>query len=199
MTTPIRWLNNYSKTYLENGYLVNGQTAEERLKFIAQTAEKILEKPGFADKFYEYMAKGFYSLSSPIWSNFGLERGLPISCFGSYLGDTMGDILFAQAEVGMMSKFGGGASGYFGALRPRGSVITDNGTSSGAVHFMQLFETLVDVVSQGSVRRGHFSPYLPLEHPDAKEFLKIGTEGNPIQKLTHGVTVTDKWLNEMIA
>lgn len=111
----------------------------------------------------------------------------------------MGDILFAQAEVGMMSKFGGGASGYFGALRPRGSAITDNGTSSGAVHFMQLFETLVDVVSQGSVRRGHFSPYLPLEHPDAKEFLKIGTEGNSIQKLTHGVTVTNAWLEEMIA
>lgn len=176
MTTPIRWLNDYSRTYLENGYLVNGQTAEGRLQFIAETAEKILKKPGFAEKFYGYMAKGFYSLSSPIWSNFGLERGLPISCFGSYIGDTMGDILFAQAEVGMMSKFGGGASGYFGALRPRGSAITDNGTSSGAVHFMQLFETLVDVVSQGSVRRGHFSPYLPLEHPDAKEFLKIGTE-----------------------
>ena len=195
---PIRWLNDYSKIYLENGYLVNGQTAEERLQFIAEKAEKILNKPGFAEKFYTYMAKGYYSLSSPIWSNFGLERGLPISCFGSYIGDTMGDILYTQAEVGMMSKYGGGASGFFGALRPRGSVITDNGHSSGAVHFMQLFETLVDVVSQGSVRRGHFSPYLPLEHPDAKEFLKIGTEGNTIQKLTHGVTVTDKWIQEMI-
>lgn len=194
----IRWLNDYSKIYLENGYLVNGQTAEDRLYFIAQTAEKILKKEGFADKFYSYMAKGYYSLSSPIWSNFGLERGLPISCFGSYIGDTMGNIMFTQAEVGMMSKFGGGASGYFGALRPRGSVIKNNWHSSGAVHFMQLFETLVDVVSQGSVRRGHFSPYLPLEHPDAKEFLKIGTEWNPIQKLTHWVTVTDKWLQEMV-
>lgn len=194
----IRWLNDYSKVYLENGYLVNGQTTEERLSFIAESAEKILKKPGFAEKFYSYMAKGYYSLSSPIWSNFWLERGLPISCFGSYIGDTMGNIMFTQAEVGMMSKFGGGASGYFGALRPRGSVIKDNWHSSGAVHFMQLFETLVDVVSQGSVRRGHFSPYLPLEHPDAKEFLKIGTEWNPIQKLTHGVTVTDKWLQEMV-
>ncbi|MBB1564472.1 ribonucleoside-diphosphate reductase subunit alpha [Candidatus Gracilibacteria bacterium] len=197
--SEIRWLNEYSKVYLENGYLVNGQTVEDRLKFIAKKAEKILKKKGFADKFYDYMCKGFYSLSSPIWSNFGLDRGLPISCFGSYIGDTMSDILYTEAEVGMMSKFGGGASGYFGALRPRGSVITNNGYSSGAVHFMQLFETLVDVVSQGSVRRGHFSPYLPVEHPDIKEFLKIGTEGNPIQKLTHGVTVTDKWLEEMVA
>lgn len=197
--SEIRWLNDYSKVYLENWYLVNWQTAEERLRFIAESAEKILKKDGFADKFYNYMCKGYYSLSSPIWSNFGLERGLPISCFGSYIWDTMWKILFTQAEVGMMSKFGGGASGYFGALRPRGSEITNNWHSSGAVHFMQLFETLVDVVSQGSVRRGHFSPYLPLEHPDAKEFLKIGTEWNPIQKLTHGVTVTDKWLKEMVA
>ena len=73
----------------------------------------------------------------------------------------------------MMSKYGGGTSGYFGALRARGPPIKNNGVSSGAVHFMKLFETLIDVVSQGSVRRGHFSPYLPLEHPDAKEFLKI--------------------------
>jgi ribonucleoside-diphosphate reductase alpha chain len=63
---------------------------------------------------------------------------------------------------------------------------------------MQLFETLVDVVSQGSVRRGHFSPYLPVEHEDIMEFLDIGTEGNPIQKLTHAVTVTDKWMEEMV-
>jgi ribonucleoside-diphosphate reductase alpha chain len=88
----------------------------------------------------------------------------------------MGDILFTQAEVGMMSKFGGGCGGYFGDLRPRGATISDNGHSSGAVHFMQLRETLIDVVSQGSVRRGHFAPYLPISHPDIGEFLKIGTE-----------------------
>lgn len=193
----MRWLNEYSKKFLENGYLVNGETAEERIRFIADKAQEILQKPGFSDKFYDYMSKWYYSLSSPIWSNFWLDRWLPISCFWSYIGDTMWNILYTQAEVGMMSKFGGGASGYFWALRERGSEITNNWHSSGAVHFMKLFETLVDVVSQGSVRRGHFSPYLPLEHPDAKEFLKIGTEGNPIQKLTHWVTVTDKWLQEM--
>ena len=64
---------------------------------------------------------------------------------------------------------------------------------------MQLFETMVDVVSQGSVRRGRFSPYLPVEHNDIDEFLDIGTEGNPIQELTHGVTVSDAWMEEMIA
>ena len=104
--SEIRWLNEYSKVYLENWYLVNWQTVEDRLKFIAKKAEKILKKKWFADKFYDYMCKWFYSLSSPIWSNFWLDRGLPISCFGSYIGDTMSDILYTEAEVWMMSKFG---------------------------------------------------------------------------------------------
>ena len=196
---PWYWLNDNSRGFLDRGYLAPGQTAEERIRVIAEAAEKFLGRPGFADKFYDYMGKGWISLASPVWSNFGVKKGLPISCFGSYVADSMGSILYTNAEVGMMSKFGGGCSGYFGDLRERGSSISDNGHSSGSVHFMQLFETLVDVVSQGSVRRGHFSPYLPVEHPDIMEFLDIGTEGNPIQKLTHAVTVTDAWMEEMIA
>lgn len=194
---PWYWLNENSRAFLSRGYLADGQTAEERIRFIADTAERILKQPGFGDRFYEYMGKGWISLASPVWSNFGIKKGLPISCFGSYLPDDMAGILYTQAEVGMMSKYGGGTSGYFGALRARGANISDNGHSSGPVHFMQLMETMVDVVSQGSVRRGSFSPYLPIEHPDILEFLDIGTEGNPIQKLTHGVTVTDAWLQEM--
>lgn len=197
---PWYWLNENSRAFLNRGYLAPDQTAEERIRVIADTAEKYLKRDGFSDKFYEYMSKGWISLASPVWSNFGIKKGLPISCFGSYVGDNMGSILYTNAEVGMMSKFGGGCSGYFGALRERGAKISgDNGYSSGSVHFMQLFETLVDVVSQGSVRRGHFSPYLPAEHPDVMEFLDIGTEGNPIQKLTHGVTVGDEWMESMIA
>ena len=197
-TEPWYWLNEKSQLFLERGYLLPGQTAQDRVTVVAKRAEEILNRPGFADKFTEYFSKGWISLASPVWANYGNARGLPISCFGSYLDDSMASILLTQAEIGMMSKFGGGCSGYFGALRPRGSEISDNGHSSGAVHFMQLFETLVDVVSQGHIRRGHVSPYLPLEHPDVMEFLEIGMEGNPIQKLTHGVTVTDTWLNEMI-
>ncbi len=198
-TAPkITWLNENSRTFLNRGYLTEGVTPEKRIRYIAETAEKILKKKGFADKFYGYMAKGYYSLSTPVWANFGLQKGLPISCFASHISDNMADILYTHAEIGMFSKYGGGTAGYFGDLRGRGTNITDNGVSSGTVHFMQLFETLVDVVSQGSTRRGHFSPYLPLEHPDIEEFLEIGTEGNPIQKLTHGVTVTDAWMQEMI-
>jgi len=195
----MHWLNEHSKLFLSKGYLKNGVTAEERIREIAETAEHILQKEGFAEKFCEYMSRGYFSLASPVWSNFGLTKGFPISCFSSYIGDDMGQILFTQAEVGMMSKYGGGTAGYFGDLRPRGASIKDNGVSSGAVHFMRLFETLSNVISQGSVRRGHFAPYLPLEHKDIHEFLEIGTEGNPIQELTYGVTVTDEWLDDMIA
>jgi len=194
----MQWLNEYSRSFLAKGYLTDGVNPEQRLRFIAEKAEEILRKPGFGQKFFSYLDKGFYSLSSPIWANFGIPKGLPISCFGGHISDSMSSILFAQAEAGMMSKYGGGTSGYFGDLRPRGAPIRFNGSSSGSVHFMQLFEALINVVSQGSTRRGHYSPYLPVDHPDIIEFLDIGTEGNPIQDLTHGVTVTDSWMQQMI-
>src|SRR6056297_1393202 len=192
------WLTEHSRNFLDSGYLTDGVSAEQRIREIADRAEHILKIPGFSDKFYGYMSEGFYSLASPVWSNFGKERGLPISCFGSHIDDDMGNILYTQSEVGMMSKLGGGTSGYFGKIRHRGAAVKNNGQASGAVHIMQLFESMVDVVSQGSVRRGRFSPYLPIDHKDIMEFLEIGTEGNPIQQLTHGVTVTNQWMQEMI-
>ncbi len=192
------WLNENSRKFLAAGYLTEGTSPEERIMEIGQRAEEILQMPGYAKKFYNYMSEGFFSLASPVWSNFGKERGLPISCFGSHIDDDMGNILYTQSEVGMMSKLGGGTSGYFGKLRHRGADIKNNGQASGAVHIMQLFESIVDVVSQGSVRRGRFSPYLPIDHPDIKEFLEIGKEGNPIQQLTHGVTVSNDWMQEMV-
>ena len=196
---PFDWLTDHSRNFLASGYLTDNVTPETRIREIANRAQEILGVDGYADKFYHYMSQGFFSLASPVWSNFGKKRGLPISCFGSNIADDMGNILYTQSEVGMMSKLGGGTSGYFGNIRHRGAAVKNNGQASGSVHIMQLFETMVDVVSQGSVRRGRFSPYLPVEHHDINEFLDIGTEGNPIQELTHGVSVTDKWMEEMIA
>mgnify|MGYP001362744188 FL=1 len=193
-----QWLTEHSRKFLSAGYISKESSPEKRIREIANRAEEILGLSGFSDKFYNYMELGYYSLSSPVWSNFGKKRGLPISCFGSNISDDMGNILYTQSEVGMMSKLGGGTSGYFGHIRHRGASVKNNGEASGAVHIMKLFETMVDVVSQGSVRRGRFSPYLPIEHKDISEFLDIGTEGNPIQELTHGVTVTNSWMQEMI-
>jgi len=191
------WLNKNSRKFLAKEYLMEGVSAEERIREIAIIAEKHLSKLGFADKFYNYMSQGFYSLASPVWSNYGLSRGLPISCFSSYIADDMSRILYTHSEVGMMTKYGGGTAGHFAGVRPRGAPIKDNGFSSGAVHFMALFDNLINIVSQGSVRRGHFAPYLPVEHPDIEEFLNIGKEGHPIQESTYAITVTDKWLQEM--
>ena len=191
------WLNDESRRFLSRGYLLEGETAEGRIRQIAEKAEEYLGVEGFADKFYTYMGRGYFSLSSPVWANYGLDRGLPVSCFGSYIEDTMGSILYTHAENGMLMKGGGGTSGYFGALRHRGAKITNSGESNGAVHFMQLYDTLANVVSQGNVRRGYFSAYLPIEHPDAEEFLDIGTEGNPIQGLTTGITVSKEFINRV--
>jgi ribonucleoside-diphosphate reductase alpha chain len=191
------WLNEQSRTFLSRGYLSDGQSAEQRIRIIADAAEKHLGIKGFADKFYDYMGRGFYSLASPIWSNYGTDRGFPVSCFGSFIDDSVESILYGHAENGMLMKSGGGTSGYFGAVRPRGAPIRGNGESSGSVHFMEMFDKLASVVSQGNVRRGFFSPYLPIDHPDADEFLDVATEGHPIQGLTTGITVSDEFLNKV--
>jgi len=196
---PFDWINDESITFLERGYLSEGEEPKERIRVIAEHAEKLLGIEGFADKFYDYMGKGWYSLSSPVWANYGKERGLPVSCFGSNVGDNIEAILYSSAEVGQMSKVGGGTSGYFGDIRGRGSAVRDNGLAPGSVHFMKMFESVVDNISQGATRRGRFSPYLPIDHPDIEEFLEIGTEGFPIQDLTHAVTVSDQFMEEMIA
>lgn len=192
------WLNQTSRDFLSRGYLLDGQTPESRVRDIADKAEEYLGIEGYADKFYDYMGRGYYSLSSPVWSNYGMDRGLPVSCFGSFIEDDMESILEAHSENGMLMKNGGGTSGFFGELRHRGAPIKNNGESSGAVHFMELFDKLSSVVSQGSVRRGFFSAYLPIEHPDVKEFLDVGTEGHSIQLITTGVTVGDEFMNAVI-
>jgi len=198
MTTEYYWLNKDSRKFLERGYLFEGETPEQRILDIANTAEKYLGIEGFAKKFEGYMAKGFYSLSSPIWSNFGRKRGLPISCFGSYIPDTMSGILDKLSEVGIMTKMGGGTSAYFGALRGRGASINSGGESTGSVHFMELYDKLMGVVSQGNVRRGSFAAYLPIDHPDIEEFLKIKGDGHEIQDMSIGVCVSNEWMQKMI-
>lgn len=192
------WITSDTETFLQRGYLSEGETPVQRIRTISDHAESLLGIEGFADKFFDYMGRGWFSLSSPVWANYGKVRGLPVSCFGSSIEDNIESILHTVSEVGEMSKMGGGTSGYFGHIRPRGSEVKDNGQAPGAVHFMNLFESVVDNISQGNTRRGRFSPYLPIEHPDFDEFLNIGTEGFPIQDLTHGVTVTDEFMQKMI-
>lgn len=189
------WLNDESRLFLSRGYI--SETPEQRIKDIANKAEEYLKIDGFAVKFEDYMARGFYSLSTPVWINFGKEKGLPISCYGSNIDDTLDSILNAGREIGMMSKYGGGTSAYLGNIRARGSKISTGGTADGPVHYARVYDTVVDVCKQSEARRGACAVWLPVEHNDIMEFLDIGTEGNPIQNLQYGVTVTDNWINDM--
>lgn len=192
------WLNEESEQILNRGYLLKGETPQKAIERIANAAAKRLYKPELAESFIEMISKGWMSLSSPIWANMGTERGLPISCFNVHVPDHIEGITHKLGEVIMQTKTGGGTSGYFGELRARGTAVTDNGKSSGAVSFMKLFDTAMDTISQGGVRRGAFAAYLDIDHSDIKEFLDIKNIGNPIQNLFFGVCVPDYWMQDMI-
>ena len=192
------WLNEESEQVLNRGYLLKGETVEGAIDRITEAACKRLFKPELKEAFKELIERGWMSLSSPIWANMGTKRGLPISCFNVHVPDSIEQITHKVGEVIMQTKIGGGTSGYFGELRGRGAAITDNGKSSGSVSFMKLFDTTMDVVSQGGVRRGAFASYLDIDHPDIEEFLQIKSIGSPIQNLFTGVCIPDYWMQEMI-
>ncbi len=196
--TPIWWLNDESEQMLNRGYLLKGETVEGAIDRITTAAAKRLYKPELIPAFKEMITKGWISFSSPVWANMGTQRGLPISCFNVHVPDYIEGITHQLGEVIMQTKIGGGTSGYFGELRNRGTAVTDNGKSSGAVSFMKLFDTAMDVVSQGGVRRGAFAAYLDIDHGDIEEFLNIKEIGSPIQNLFMGVCVPDYWMQDMI-
>jgi len=197
-TERLWWKNSESEQILNRGYLLNGETVEGAISRICTAAAKRLYKPELKEAFQEMIERGWMSLSSPIWANMGTERGLPISCFNVHVPDSIESITHKLGEVIMQTKTGGGTSGYFGDLRGRGSAVTDNGKSSGAVSFMKLFDTAMDTISQGGVRRGAFAAYLDIDHPDCEEFLQIKNIGNPIQNLFFAVCIPDYWMQEMI-
>ncbi|GJM62479.1 ribonucleoside-diphosphate reductase subunit alpha [Persicobacter diffluens] len=195
------WLTEESLTMLNRGYLLEGETVEDAVRRVANAAGAYYKNTpleGVEEVFYDLIAYGYMSLASPVWANMGTERGLPISCFGSYVGDSVASIVDCHSEAAMMSKLGGGTSGYFGDLRPRGAKISGNGTSNGPVSFLKMYDTMVNVVSQGNVRRGAFAAYMNVDHADIEEFLEIKSIGNDIQNLFYGVTISDEWMQSMI-
>jgi len=214
---PFYWVTDETRQFMEKGYLDPGQTVEERAMEIAKHTAKILRgmeklppfgplseesedrnEKAFAQDFYDCMAKGWFSLSTPVWVNFGKNKGLPISCFGTQVQDDTFDILRGAAEIGAMSKVGGGTATYFGNLRPRGAKISSGGETNGAVSMMELFNTTTNVISQGKVRRGSWAAYLDVEHPDIEEFLQIRSEGHPIQDVSFAVCIGNDWMQAMI-
>lgn len=192
------WFNEESEQVLNRGYLLTGETIDGAIERVSDAAAKRLYRPEMKAKFREILEKGWMSWSSPVWANMGTQRGLPISCFNVHVPDNVEGITDKLGEVMIQTKIGGGTSGYFGELRSRGSAVTNNGKSSGSVSFMKLFDTAMDVVSQGGVRRGAFAAYLDIDHADIEEFLSIKDVGSPIQNLFTGVCVPDYWMQDMI-
>ena len=192
------WLTEESQAMLERGYLLPNQTVEEKLNIICKYAASFYkDEVGLKERFLEIFERGWCSLSSPIWANFGEERGLPISCFSSFVPDDLDKIYSTLHEVAMMTKLGGGTSGYFGKLRPVGTPIKGGGISSGLMSFTELFDTTTKVVSQSGVRRGAFAAYLDIDHPEIEEFLKVKDKGHPLQTINTAVSVSDEWMKQM--
>jgi ribonucleoside-diphosphate reductase alpha chain len=193
------WYTPLSEIFMGRGYFHNNETIQDRVESISKLVGDTFNDDEIRAKAKEYIELGYYVIPSPVWSNVGTDRGAGISCFNTHFGDSIESIIRGNAEVGMLCKIGGGTSGYFGDIRPAGSVISTGGNTFGAVHFMQMPDVTKKVISQGNTRRGEFAGYLPIDHGDVKEFLKINSEGHKLQRFPFGVCVPTPWLMEMVA
>lgn len=192
------WLNEDSRDFLSHDYLVEGQTPEQRIDIIGRTVQGYFpEEKNLGDDISQDILDGSYSLSSPMWSNFGTDRGLPISCNGVYMGDSVSSIAMKNAEIAMQTKLGAGTSAYFD-LRERGARISVGGYSYGPMHFIPLTDAGVSIISQGSVRRGSAGGYMHVRHPQILDFLEIKEEGHELQNLNIGVVIDDAWMEDML-
>lgn len=203
---PWYWVTDNTIDFMNKGYLVD-QTVQERVVDIAHAFYLNMLDMGlsttqakhYANNLYHYASWGWNSFSTPVWTNYGNSRGLPISCFNSDVDDTMESILYASSEIGMLTKLGGGTSAYLGKLRPRGTPITDNGEADGAAHFADLYNSIVRIARQGKARRGYLAAYLDAEHSDVLEFLDIGTDKSDIQNITTGINLSDSFLQKCLS
>jgi ribonucleoside-diphosphate reductase alpha chain len=191
------WYTELSEVFMGRGYFQNNATIQDRVKSISDLVGTTFNDEEIRAKAQEYMEEGFYVLPSPVWSNVGTKRGAGISCFGSYIGDSVEEIIEANAEVGMLCKIGGGTAGYFGDIRGEGSPISTGGISYGSLHFAQMFDSTKKIISQNNVRRGEFAGYWPITHPDIQKVLNINGEGSALQRFPFGVCVETQWLKEM--
>jgi len=162
----------YVKT-ISRGYLLEGETPKDAYWRVATAIAKRLRKPELASKFFDYIWKGWLNLASPVLSNTGTERGLPISCFGIDVADSIHDIGNKNLEMMLLAKHGGGVGIGVNQIRPAGTTISQNGTSDGVVPFCKIYDSSILATNQGSVRRGAASVNIDIEHDDFWEWLEI--------------------------
>ena len=168
------WANTevYVKT-ISAGYLFGDEKPKDAYWRVSTTVARRLGKPELASKFFDYIWKGWLNLASPVLSNTGLERGLPISCFGIDVADSIHDIGSKNLEMMLLAKHGGGVGIGINQIRPAGAKITGNGTSDGVVPFTKIYDSTILATNQGSVRRGAASVNIDIEHGDFWEWLEI--------------------------
>ena len=162
----------YVKT-ISKGYLLVGEKPKDAYWRVATTVARRLGKPALATKFFDYIWKGWLNLATPVLSNTGTDRGLPISCFGIDVADSIYDIGKKNLELMLLAKHGGGVGIGINQIRPAGSNITGNGTSDGVVPFAKIYDSTILATNQGSVRRGAASVNLNIEHDDFEDWLEI--------------------------
>jgi ribonucleoside-diphosphate reductase alpha chain len=162
----------YKKTII-GGYLLIGESPKDAYLRVSNSIARRLYKPELAEQFFEYIWKGWLCLASPVLSNTGTDRGLPISCFGIDVADSINDIGNKNLEMMLLAKHGGGVGIGINMIRPAGAKITGNGTSDGVVPFCKIYDSTILATNQGSVRRGAASVNLNIEHSDFDEWLEI--------------------------
>ena len=196
------WANTeiYVKT-ISKGYLQAGEKPKDAYWRVATAVAKRLGKPALATKFFDYIWKGWLCLATPVLSNTGTDRGLPISCFGIDVGDSIFEIGNKNLELMLLAKHGGGVGIGINMIRPAGAKITGNGTSDGVVPFVKIYDSTILATNQGSVRRGAASVNIKIDHKDFDEFLEIREPKGDVNRqslnLHQCVVVSDKFMKKL--
>ena len=196
------WANTeiYVKT-ISKGYLLEGETPKDAYWRVATTVARRLGRGNLASKFFDYIWRGWLNLATPVLSNTGTDRGLPISCFGIDVGDSIQEIGMKNLEMMLLAKHGGGVGVGINMIRPAGSTISQNGTSDGVVPFAKIYDSTIIATNQGAVRRGAASVNLNIEHDDFDEWIEIrepkGDVNRQCLNLHQCVVVGDKFMRQL--
>lgn len=183
------WYNESSKLFLTRGYLVDGESIQDRIDAIAKAVGDEFGDKELSLYVKEYHEQGYYVAPSPYLANYATNRGSGISCFNSHFGDSVQDIMTSIAEIGIECKQGGGTSGYYGDIRAEGSKIRTGGYANGPMYYLEMANMTKNKISQNSVRRGEHAAFMNVDNAHINEFLEINTEGNKFQRLPYGVCV----------
>jgi ribonucleoside-diphosphate reductase alpha chain len=186
---------------ISKGYLLPGETPKKAYRRVAHAVAMRLNRPDLENKFFKYIWNGWIGLASPVLSNTGTDRGLPISCFGIDTPDSVRGIGLTNAELMRLTSYGGGVGISLSRIRGRGSNITGNGKSEGVVPWAKIYDSTIIATNQGSVRRGAASVNLDINHVDIKEFLQIRRpKGDPNRQclnLHQCVVVDDAFMKRL--